>query len=156
MSETIVVGYDGQERSEHALERAIETVKADGGKLIVVVAEELPPAEYASPAGLGLLYDSSPYEFGPPLSPPDLEHPLPGVQEIIDRASKRAAELGVSADCVWGVGDPAQVIVDTAREHGASKIMVGAHHHGFLGRLFGGDVDAEVQRAADCEVVLVP
>jgi nucleotide-binding universal stress UspA family protein len=155
MSETIVVGYDGQERSEHALERAIETIKADGGKLIVVVAEELPPAEYLSPAGLGP-YDSSPYDFGPPLSPADLEHPLPGVQEIIDRASKRAADLGVSADCVWGVGDPAQVIVDTAREHGASKIMVGAHHHGFLGRLFGGDVDAEVQRAADCEVVLVP
>ena len=57
---------------------------------------------------------------------------------------------------VWGVGDPAQVIVDTAREHGASRIIVGAHHHGFLGRLFGEDVDAEVQRAADCEVVLVP
>ena len=56
----------------------------------------------------------------------------------MDRASKRAAELGVSADCVWGVGDPAQVIVDTAKERGASKIMVGAHHHGFLGRLFGG------------------
>ena len=154
MSETIVVGYDGQERSEHALERAIETVKADGGKLIVVVAEELPPAEYLSPAGLGP-YDSSPYEFGPPLSAPDLEHPLPGVQEIMDRASKRAAESGVSADCVWALGDPAQVIVDTAREHGASKIMVGVHHHGFLGRLFGEDVDAEVQRAADCEVVLV-
>ena len=43
MGETVVVGYDGQERSDRVLERAIETVKADGGKLIVVVAEELPP-----------------------------------------------------------------------------------------------------------------
>ena len=154
MGETIVVGYDGQDRSDRVLERAIETVKADGGKLIVVVAEELPPAQYLSPAGLGP-YDSSPYEFAPPILPPDLEHPLPGVQEIMDRASKRAVEMGVSAECVWGVGDAAQVIVDTAREHGASKIMVGAHHHGFFGRLFGEDVDAEVQRTAPCEVVLV-
>ena len=60
MSETIVVGYDGQERSEHVLERAIETVEADGGKLIVVVAEELPPEPYLSAAGLGP-YDSSRY-----------------------------------------------------------------------------------------------
>ncbi len=149
-----MVGYDGQEPSDRVLERAIETVKTDGGKLIVVVAEELPPAQYMSPAGLGL-YDSSQYEFAPPISPPDLEHPLPGVQEIIDRAKKRVAESGVSGQCVWGVGDPAQVIVDAAREHGASRILVGAHHHGFFGRLFGEDVGAEVQRAAKCEVVLV-
>ena len=155
MSETIVVGYDGQERSDRVLERAIETVKADGGKLIVVVVEELPPEPYLSAAGLGP-YDFSRYEFALSLSPPDLEHPLPGVVEIMDRAGKHVAEMGVSADCLWGVGDPAQVIVDSAREHGATKIMVGAHHHGFFGRLFGGeDVDAEVQHAALCEVVLV-
>ena len=47
------------------------------------------------------------------------------------------------------------MIVDTANEHGASKIMIGAHHHGLFERLFGPDVDAEVQRAARCEVVLV-
>jgi nucleotide-binding universal stress UspA family protein len=47
------------------------------------------------------------------------------------------------------------VIVDAAREHGASKILIGKHHHGFFGRLFGEDVDAEVERIAQCEVVLV-
>ena len=53
------------------------------------------------------------------------------------------------------MGDPAQVIVEAASEHNASKIMIGAHHHGFFGRLFGEDVNAEVQRAAQCQVVLV-
>ena len=137
MGETVVVGYDGQERSDRVLDRAIEIVKADGGRLIVVVAEP------------GV------YKFGLPISGPDLEHPIPGAQEIIDRATKRLDEAGVSAECAWGVGDPAQVIVDAAREHDASKIMIGAHHHGIFERTFGEDVDAEVQRAAQCEVVLV-
>ena len=73
----------------------------------------------------------------------------------MDRARKAADEMGVSAECTWGVGDPAQVIVAAAKEYGASKIIVGAHHRGFFGRLFGEDVDAQVQRAASCEVVLV-
>ena len=33
--------------------------------------------------------------------------------------------------------------------------MIGAHHHRFFERLFAEEVDAEVQRAATCEVVLV-
>jgi nucleotide-binding universal stress UspA family protein len=137
MGETVVVGYDGQDRSDRVLARAIEVVKADGGKLVVVVAEP------------GV------YRFGLPISGPDFERPLPGAQESIDRARKRLDEAGVSAECRWGVGDPAQVIVDAAREHDASRIMIGAHHHGFFERTFGEDVDAEVQRAAQCEVVLV-
>jgi nucleotide-binding universal stress UspA family protein len=64
-------------------------------------------------------------------------------------------EAGVSAECAWGLGDPAQVIVDAAREHQASRIMIGAHHLRFFERLFGEDVDAEVQRASQCKVVLV-
>ena len=111
MGETVVVGFDGQERSDRALERAIEIVKAAGGKLIVVVAEELPPAQYASSAGLGPS-DSGLFPFGPPIAFPDLEHPLPGVQEIIDRARKRLDEAGVSGECVSGIGDLAEVIVD--------------------------------------------
>jgi nucleotide-binding universal stress UspA family protein len=155
MGETVVVvGYDGHERSDRLLERAIETVKADGGKLVVVVAEELPPASYESATGLGP-YDAGLGAMAPQVPFPDLDQPLPGVQEIIDRARKRVDEAGVPAECTWGLGDPAQVIVDTASEYGASKIMIGAHHLGFFGRLFGEDVDAAVQRAAECEVVLV-
>lgn len=79
---------------------------------------------------------------------PDLEHPLAGVQEIIDRARKRLDDAGVSGECTWGLGDPAQVILDVAKEQGASRIMIGAHHHGFFGRLFGADVDADVSRSS--------
>jgi nucleotide-binding universal stress UspA family protein len=33
-------------------------------------------------------------------------------------------------------------------------IVLGEHHHGLLGNLFGEDVDAEVLREAGCEVIL--
>jgi hypothetical protein len=35
-----------------------------------------------------------------------------------------------------------------------SSIVLGEHHHGLLGNLFGADVDAEVQREAGCDVIL--
>jgi nucleotide-binding universal stress UspA family protein len=152
--ETVVVGYDGGEHSEHALELAIDEVKVHGVTLVVVVAEELPPGAYAAPAG----FDS----YVTPATDTelsglaiDLENPLPGIKEKLDRAQTRVDEAGISAECVWRVGDPAQVIVDIAAEKGASRIIIGAHQYGFLGRLFGEDVDAEVQRIAGCDVVVV-
>jgi hypothetical protein len=33
-------------------------------------------------------------------------------------------------------------------------IVLGEHHHGLLGNLFGADVDADVQREAGCHVIL--
>ena len=56
---------------------------------------------------------------------------------------------------VWAPGEPARLIVDTAKDRGAPTIVVGHHHHGMLGRLFGTDVAADVERNASCEVVVV-
>jgi hypothetical protein len=46
------------------------------------------------------------------------------------------------------------VILEAAREHGASTIMVGAHPHGLLGKL-SEDVGKELRRDAEYEVVVV-
>jgi nucleotide-binding universal stress UspA family protein len=45
--------------------------------------------------------------------------------------------------------------VDVAKERRATTIVVGHHHHGMLGRMFGSDVAADVQREADCAVIVV-
>ena len=73
----------------------------------------------------------------------------------MEQARQQLEAAGVTAEYVWGVGDPARVIVDAARDAGAAKIIIGADHHGFFGRLFGDDVEAEVKREAGCEVVVV-
>ena len=154
MSETILVGYDGQEPSERALDRAIETVKTAGGKVIVVVAEQMPPVAYEATTPFGPAYDASMFELAQaPLLDPD--KPLGGVQEIIDNAMQKLTDAGVSSESSWGIGDPAQVIIDAARKYGATKIMVGAHPHGFFARVFSEDIGAEVAEEVQCDVVVV-
>ncbi|HEX4519689.1 MAG TPA: universal stress protein [Gaiellaceae bacterium] len=148
MSGTIVVGYDGKEQSEPALAKAAEEAKA-AGSTVVVVAVEYMPVEPEIPSRYG--FD--------PTGPDDLAapgtEPPPSLKPTLVQAETKLVAAGVRAIYVWGAGDPARVIVETAREHRAAKIMIGPDHHGFFGRLFGDDVEAEVRRQADCDVVVV-
>jgi nucleotide-binding universal stress UspA family protein len=149
MSETIVVGYDGKDASRRALDRAIDTVKEAGGTVVAVVVEYEP----VDPA-VQSMYSLDIGAITEPMPAPLIDPP-PEVQQLIDDAMARVAAGGVSGDYVWGFGDPGRTILDAARDHRATKIMVGAYHHGFIGRLFGDDVEAEVKRGAGCEVVVV-
>jgi nucleotide-binding universal stress UspA family protein len=148
MSETIVVGYDGSEQSEPALGKAIEEAKAVGGTVVLVVVEYM-PVEPNVPSRYG--FDpAEPDE----LRAPGVEPP-PSLKPILEQAGERLEGAGVQSIYVWGAGDPARVIVDAAHKHDADKIMIGPDHHGFFGRLFGDDVEAEVKRRANCDVVVV-
>jgi len=149
MAETIVVGFDGGEASGRALDRAIETVDAAGGSVVVVVVEAM-PVDPRAPSMYGL--DLTTVREPTPLVATE---PSPEIEAVIEEAEQRVDAAGVTGTFVWGFGDPGRTIVDAARDNKATKIMVGADHHGFLGRLFGADVEAEVRREADCEVVVV-
>jgi nucleotide-binding universal stress UspA family protein len=155
MGETIVVGYNGEEQSDLALDRAIDEVREAGGSVIVVVAEEIPPIPYEPTTSFGGTYDATMFEVAGPATMPDPDTPTPGVQEIMDRAEQRLAAGGVAGESTWAIGDPAQVILDAARDRQATKIIVGSHHHGFFARLFSEDIEAEVKRYADCDVIVV-
>jgi nucleotide-binding universal stress UspA family protein len=146
MAETIVTGFDGKSRSEQVLARAIEL--AAGGELVVVVGEYGP----VDPGMPSMVYEPT-FETIP-VPDPDAPPP-PTLAPIIDRAKSQADAAGVSPRFVWGAGDPARLIVDTARDVKATKIVIGADHHSFFGKLLGEDVEAEVKREAACEVVVV-
>jgi nucleotide-binding universal stress UspA family protein len=149
MAETIVVGFDGGEVSGRALDRAIEEVKSAGGSVVVVVVEAM-PVDPGAPSMYGL--DLTAVREPTPLMAPE---PSPEIEAVLQEAEKRVDAAEVEGSFVWGFGDPGRTIVDTARDNSATKIVIGADHHGFLGRLFGGDVEAEVRREAACEVVVV-
>lgn len=152
MGETIVVGFDGGEVSGRALDAAIETVKGAGGSVVVVVVEAF-PVDPGAPSMYGL--DLTAVREPTPLMSPE---PSPEIQAVIDEGTRRVEAAGVEASYVWAFGDPARTIVDAAREHEAAKIVIGADHHGFFGRLLGGDVEAEVKRETrltQIEVVVV-
>ncbi len=147
MAGPIIVGYDGHESAQHALGRAIEEAQKSGSSLVVVAIAEMP----LNPEGLqnyGTL-DDSPVQMMPLVEPPELE-------PVLAEARQRVEAAGLTADYVWSAGEPAGEIIGIAKERGASLIVIGEHHHGFFGRLLGGDVSGEVQRAAGCDVITVP
>ena len=142
----ILVGYDGSKGGRRALERAVSEASESHAHVTVLSVAPMPlsPDE---PRYFGTLDDVSPGEGGP-LSPP------PEVVEHLSEAREVLAAAGVDADLTWAAGEPGHEIVEAAKRIGAGAIVVGDHHHGFLSRMFGGDVDAEVQREAGCAVIL--
>jgi nucleotide-binding universal stress UspA family protein len=105
------------------------------------------PLDPEVPRYFGTLSDIAPGEGGPLSPPPDVVDHLTEARDILGAA-------GFEPDLIWAAGEPGREIVEAAKRVRARTIVVGEHHHGFLSGVFGGDVDAEVQREADCTVVL--
>ena len=142
----ILVGYDGSDGGRRALDRAITEARESKGH-ITVLSVAVMPLDPNVPRNFGTLDDISPGEGGP-LSPP------PDVVAHLTEARDRLASAGLDAELTWVADEPGHAIVETARRVRADVIVLGEHHHGFLGSLFGADVDAEVQKAAGCDVIL--
>ena len=142
----ILVGYDGSDGGKRALERAIAEAHESRGRITVLSVENA-PLDLDVPRNFGTLDDISADE-GKALPPP------PDVVAHLTEASERLASAGLEPNLIWKVGDPGRAIVESAKEIRAQVIILGEHHHGLLGNLFGADVDAGVQREAGCEVIL--
>ena len=140
------MGFDGSDGGLRALDRAIAESR-DSRVRITVLSVANVPLDPTVPRNFGTLDDISARE-GAALAPP------PDVVAHLTEAGDRLAARGIDADLTWAAGDPAHAIVETARRIRAHVIVLGEHHHGALGRFFGADVDAEVQREAGCDVIL--
>lgn len=68
---------------------------------------------------------------------------------------ERARAAGVHAQVLIWDGDPATCVVDAARAEGASRIVVGSHGRGRLGRAIVGSVSEAVAARASCPVSIV-
>jgi nucleotide-binding universal stress UspA family protein len=143
----VVVGYDGSKASEAALTRAIEEAGSAEAALVVVSVVEM-PLEAEGPITFGVGVGDAPLPTLPIVPPPEIEG-------LLDAARTRVEAAGVDADYVWETGDPAGAILNEARDRSASAIVVGHGHHSRLGRWFGTDTAAEIERAAGCRVIVV-
>jgi nucleotide-binding universal stress UspA family protein len=142
----VVVGYDGREESERALEYALEEAASREVGVVVVVVAAM-PYEYVDPYGPGV-----PGMIGP-MTPIPKQGPLE-VQPLLDHARRRIEETGSSGEAVWGLGDPVSEILRVADERKAAAIVVGTHHHSALGRFFGTDTAADLVRESHCDVLV--
>jgi nucleotide-binding universal stress UspA family protein len=147
MSAPVLVGYDRSESGERALDRAIALCNERHAPLLVLAVHEA-PLDPTGPRAFGTLGDGSPMEGPFP--------ELPDLHEVLQTARDRVEDGAVAkADYVWAIGEPGALIVETAQQYEAQVIVVGHSHHGFLGRLFGADVSAEVEKHAGIPVEVV-
>lgn len=142
----ILVGFDGSEGGRRALDRAVAESRDDPAHITVLSVMNV-PLDPDAPRYFGTLDDISAGGGAAPAPPPD-------VVDHLTEARDRLATEGIDADLTWAAGEPAHAIVETAQRIRAQLIVLGEHHHGFLGSLFGADVDAGVQREAGCTVIL--
>jgi nucleotide-binding universal stress UspA family protein len=122
MFKTIVVGVDGREGGRDALSLAARLALLDGGELVAVRA--LPFDYYVSRAG------SPPYAS---LAEHDAKRQL----------EADLANVGVAARMhIFGDQSPARALQRVAESERADVIVVGATHHGRVGRAFDDDAVA--------------
>jgi nucleotide-binding universal stress UspA family protein len=159
--DTIIVGCDGSEQAERALERAAELAQGLRARLVVVSVAPLSgptaPLVEAGSAGVPIVGAPGPIGTGVPLPVP--EEPMPEPEElakhVLARARMSLARRGVDAEYVAEVGDTTERLLAVASEREADLLVVGSREHGFLEHLLGRPVDEAVAKRAACDVLLV-
>ena len=141
MSDKIVVGTDGSETAQRAVDEAVRLAKALAGELHVVTGyralrgAKIPTA----PAGAAKVWA-----------------PLPDslAEGIINEAVSRIRAAGVQVHPHLLEEDPADALVEVANQVGAQMIVVG--NRGMAGaRRVLGSVPNKVSHAARCNVLIV-
>ena len=76
-------------------------------------------------------------------------------QEALDRTLEVLEKRGIKAEGVIKMGNPAQEVVDYAREGKFSQIVIGSRGMGSLKGIVLGSVSSKVIQLADCPVTVV-
>ena len=144
MSAKFIVGYDGSEASQRALDFAVGRVKLQGGTVVLVHVLEW-----------------SPYSF---LSASALEERHKRRTEELDRAEKalispvldKIRAAGVDAESKIRYGHIAETIYTIAQELNAVRIVIGRNGHTQLGSRIFGSVAGHLAQAAPVPCTIVP
>jgi nucleotide-binding universal stress UspA family protein len=141
---SIVVGTDGSETAQKAVDAAVELARLSGAQLEIVSAYE--------PVSRARLRDEKRQV------PADLQwmvNPREEVDATLADAAERVAESGVEPRTYAREGDPADAILDVAEELGSDLIVVG--NKGMTGakRFLLGSVPNKVSHHAPCSVMII-
>lgn len=141
----LLVGYDGRDASQKALEHAIDEAKARGTTIVVLVVGGL-RYENVNP------YDPGTIDVGL-IEPVPKEGPLE-IQPALNEARTTLEASGVEGSVEWSIGDPVSEILDAADRLQASAIVIGSHKHSAFGRFLGADTAEEIIKDARCDVLV--
>jgi nucleotide-binding universal stress UspA family protein len=133
---SVVVGFDGSEAAERALQRAA-ALAGTNRRVVVVTAR---PTTAPSP-----LTDE-----------PILDAPSPIEQrDLLQRSRGLLEDHGVRAAFVASDADPAEALISVARSEQAGLIVVGQTGSGYITRALLGSTAENVLRHAPCDVLVV-
>jgi nucleotide-binding universal stress UspA family protein len=137
MPRTIVLGYDGSEGSEHALNQALELAGLEGARIVVVFAYEI-PAAYGGETGD---YRRMVREMG---------------EQQVAKAVARLQEAGIDYTVELVPDRPVAGLVDVAQKVGASMIVVGTNGEHPLTGIVLGSVPHKLVHVSPVPVLIVP
>lgn len=150
MIDSIVVPVDGSAHANAAVDIASELAAKLGSKLILLnVISRL--GTYRVPEGLKSYVELEHVHL--------TEHDLlqSAANEIVANAEKRARAQGANKiETLVTTGDPAQRIVELARDRNVSLIAMGRRGLGDLKGLLLGSVSHKVSQLAECPCMTVP
>src|SRR5690349_12825010 len=144
MFRSIVVGTDGSDTAQKAVDEAVDLAKSLSAKVWLVSAyEPVPQARLREEARQ---------------APADLQwmvNPREDVDSTLAAAADRVREAGVDVETFAREGDPADAILDVAEERDADLIVVG--NKGMTGarRFLLGSVPNKVSHHAPCSVLII-
>ena len=141
---SIVVGTDGSETANEAVQQAVDLAKAVGAKVQLVSA-------YEPVSGQRIREERQ-------QAPDDVQwsiNPREDVDATLNDAAEVAEAAGVQAERFARQGDPADAILDVAEETKADLIIVG--NKGMTGarRFLLGSVPNKVSHHAPCSVLII-
>lgn len=144
MIESIVVGTDGSDTANQAVQRTGELAEKLGATVNIVSAFD--------PVSSTRLQDEREH------APSDVEwsiNPREDVDAMLERAAEPLREHGVEVRTTARAGDPADAILDVAEEDHADLIVVG--NRGMTGakRFLLGSVPNKISHNAPCSVLIV-
>lgn len=140
MPERILVPVDGSNRSDEALEYAIETFP-----------EASITAVHVLEAGRGDIGTFSGMTGDVPDDRPALERS----EEILESARRLAADHGAELETERGRGRPDRLIVKRAEEDDYDVIVIGSHGRDGVARVLLGSVAEKVVRRSSVPVLVV-
>jgi nucleotide-binding universal stress UspA family protein len=141
MFKSIVVGTDGSETADVALQRAVDIATLTGAKLHIVSAYEPAPAHVG---GNKPVAEAAEWSVGSDFK----------VEAVLQRAQDTAGGGEVQVEVHAPKGDAADSLIDTAKEQSADLIVLGSRGMRGARRLLG-SVPNKVSHNAPCDVLIV-
>jgi nucleotide-binding universal stress UspA family protein len=140
---SIVVGTDGSETAERAVGQAAALAVAEGARVVVVTAYT--PGAAGTAASVDIV-------------PEDIRFTLTDrvqAEELAERGRQLAKAGGASKVVVQAIaGDPANVLLEAAKDFDADLIVVGSKGLTSAAHFILGSVAASVAHHAPCDVLV--